>query len=174
MCYSGGPQFESRHKSQLSSVRCFWMSRGTPGEFHDCISFNFLKFAHSVEWLGSGFDNRRSVPCRGNAGTFFLFAILSRPALGPTQPTSQETLSFMEPEGSTLCSQGPFICPCPKPHHPVHTFPSYHRKIVLILSFPSTPSSSNWSLPFRFSNQNMLCIFRLSHSCYMPRSFHIP
>jgi hypothetical protein len=31
------------------------------------------------------------------------------------------------------------------------------------------PRSSKWSLPFRFSNQNIICISHISHACYMPR-----
>jgi hypothetical protein len=29
--------------------------------------------------------------------------------------------------------------------------------------------SSKWSLPFRFPDQNIVCIFHPSHACYMPR-----
>jgi hypothetical protein len=29
------------------------------------------------------------------------------------------------------------------------------------------PRSSNWSVPFRFSSQNSVCIYHLSHVCYM-------
>jgi hypothetical protein len=31
--------------------------------------------------------------------------------------------------------------------------------------FPSMPRSSEWSLPFRFSDQNIACISHLSHAC---------
>jgi hypothetical protein len=33
--------------------------------------------------------------------------------------------------------------------------------------------SSKWSLPFRFYNQNIVCIY-LSHACYMFRLSHPP
>jgi len=40
--------------------------------------------------------------------------------------------------------------------HPVHTFPVSLR-YILILS--SVPRSSKWSLPFKFSDQNVVCLF---------------
>jgi len=42
-------------------------------------------------------------------------------------------------------------------------FPKIHSNIIL----PSTPMSYELSLLFRFSNQNSLCIFNLSHPCHM-------
>jgi len=33
-------------------------------------------------------------------------------------------------------------------------------------------NSSTWSLPFRFSNQNIVCISHLSHTCYMLHQSH--
>jgi hypothetical protein len=38
----------------------------------------------------------------------------------------------------------------------------------------STPRSSKWSLPFKFSDQNCVCISDFSHACYIPRPSHIP
>jgi hypothetical protein len=38
---------------------------------------------------------------------------------------------------------------------------------------PSTPRSSEWSLPFRFSNENIACIFNLSHACYISSPSHL-
>jgi hypothetical protein len=40
--------------------------------------------------------------------------------------------------------------------------------------FPSTPRFSKWSLQFRFSNQNIVCLPKLSHACYMTRPSHSP
>jgi hypothetical protein len=37
--------------------------------------------------------------------------------------------------------------------HPVHIFSPYFPKIHYNIIFPSTPTSSEWSLPFRFCNQ---------------------
>jgi hypothetical protein len=76
----------------------------------------------------------------------------------------------MEPEGLLPCLQelaagGHFLSQI----NPVHTFPHYFPKDLfynLILS--STPTHSEWSLPNRFSNQNIVCIFHPSHVCYMP------
>jgi hypothetical protein len=42
--------------------------------------------------------------------------------------------------------------------HPVHTFSPYFPKIYSNIVFPSTPMSSEWSLPFTFSSQNFECI----------------
>jgi len=51
--------------------------------------------------------------------------------------------------------------------YPFHPFPHYFHKIHSNIIFPSTPRSSEWSLPFRVSYQNSLCISYLSHACYM-------
>jgi hypothetical protein len=64
----------------------------------------------------------------------------------------------MEPEVSL---QQPTTGAYPEPAH-LTLFPPIHFSI-----FPSTPSSSTWSLPFRFSNQNIIYVSRLSHACYM-------
>jgi hypothetical protein len=39
-------------------------------------------------------------------------------------------------------------------------------------TLPSTPRCFAWSLPFRFSDQNVLCISHFSHACYMLRPCH--
>jgi hypothetical protein len=48
--------------------------------------------------------------------------------------------------------------------------PSYpiSLKINSSITVPSTPMLSTQSLPFRFSNQNFVCISHLSHSSYPP------
>jgi len=55
-------------------------------------------------------------------------------------------------------------------HHPVHTFPPYSPKINSNIIFLSMPGSSEWSIHFRFSNQNFVLIFHPSHTCYIPKS----
>jgi len=50
---------------------------------------------------------------------------------------------------------------------PFHNSPPYFPKIHSNI-FPSTRKSSKWYLPFRFSNKNTACIFRLYHACYIP------
>jgi len=41
-------------------------------------------------------------------------------------------------------------------------------------TLPSTPRSSDWPLPFKFSDQNLVCISHFSHGCYMSRLPHPP
>jgi len=54
----------------------------------------------------------------------------------------------------------------------IHTFPSYFHKIHFYIILPSTPMSSEWSLPFRFSGEN--CVRHLSRACYIPHPSHPP
>jgi len=56
--------------------------------------------------------------------------------------------------------------------HPVHSFPPYFRNINSNTTFPFTPKSSEWSLPFRFSDQKFVSISRIFHACYMLRPSH--
>jgi len=58
--------------------------------------------------------------------------------------------------------------------HPIHTFPPIFLKIHSSITFPSTPSSSEWSLPVQFPEQNSVCISQLSHVCYMTCPSHLP
>jgi len=58
--------------------------------------------------------------------------------------------------------------------HPVHTLSPCVPKIYSNIILPSTPSSFEWSHPFRFSNNNFVHISHLSHACYMPRPSHSP
>jgi len=62
----------------------------------------------------------------------------------------------MEPKDSLTDSQEPATGPYPEsdassPHLPLY-FPEIHYIIL-----PSMPRWSRWSLPFRFSNQNIIC-----------------
>jgi hypothetical protein len=50
----------------------------------------------------------------------------------------------------------------------VHTLPPYLPKIHSNIFFLSTSRSSEWSLPYRFSNQNFVYISYFSHAPYMP------
>jgi len=65
----------------------------------------------------------------------------------------------MEPQGSLQCSQQPILSQI----HPLHafppSFPTIHSNIIL----PSTPMSSECSLPFRFPNQSLKYIEILSN-----------
>jgi len=51
--------------------------------------------------------------------------------------------------------------------HPFHTFPPDFPKIHSNVIFLSKPTSSKWSLAFRFFDQNCICFSYLSHACYM-------
>jgi D-alanyl-lipoteichoic acid acyltransferase DltB (MBOAT superfamily) len=55
----------------------------------------------------------------------------------------------------------------------VHIIPLCFTKIHSNIILPSTSRSSEWSLPFRFSYQNVVCLSHLFRVCYMlcpPRS----
>jgi hypothetical protein len=57
--------------------------------------------------------------------------------------------------------------------NPVRPLPPHFPQIKSNI-LPSTPSSSRWSLLFRFSNQNIVCISHVSHACFMLRPYHPP
>jgi hypothetical protein len=67
----------------------------------------------------------------------------------------------MELEGSL----GPAIDPYPETEA---SSPPYFPKIHYNIIFPSTPRSSKWFLPFRFSDQKLVCVSQRPHACYMP------
>jgi hypothetical protein len=67
----------------------------------------------------------------------------------------------MEPENPLLFSQQPATGLCSETHVSIHALPAYFPNIHSNIILPSTPRSFVLSLPFRFSNQNFLCI---SHS----------
>jgi len=56
--------------------------------------------------------------------------------------------------------------------YPFHSFPTYFPKIHPDSIFPSTPRSSKWFLPFKFSNQNILYTSHPSYPRYMPSQTH--
>jgi hypothetical protein len=55
---------------------------------------------------------------------------------------------------------------------PAHTFPPYFPKIHSNIIRTSTPTSTKWCLPLRFSVQNFASVSDLSHECYMPHPSH--
>jgi hypothetical protein len=57
---------------------------------------------------------------------------------------------------------------------PVHDILPCSLKISFNIVLPSTPISSEWSLPFRFSNRIVLFVSCLSCTCYMPHQSHLP
>jgi len=68
----------------------------------------------------------------------------------------------------------PPLVPILSQWHSVHTYSHNFPKIHSNFNFPSMPRSSKWSLPFRFSNQNIICISHISHACYMSLPSHSP
>jgi hypothetical protein len=68
----------------------------------------------------------------------------------------------------------PLLAPILSQMNPAHTFPYYVPKIHSNVIFPSTPTSSEWCLPFSFSNQNIVLISHLVSARYMPLPSHPP
>jgi hypothetical protein len=60
------------------------------------------------------------------------------------------------------------LVPIPSPMHPAHTFLPYFHKIHSNIILPSTPRSSEWSLPLRLPTKILLCISQLSRACTCP------
>jgi len=77
----------------------------------------------------------------------------------------------MEPEGSLYVHETPLLDSTLSQIKPVHIFIPYFSKTHFNIIFPM-PTSSEWSRPFRFANQNIVCISHLSHVCSMPRPSH--
>jgi len=75
----------------------------------------------------------------------------------------------MEPKVHYILHNSLLLAPNVTHTHPVYTLSPYLRKIHSNIIFLCTPFSSAWSLPFRLSNQNIVCISYLSRACYMPR-----
>jgi hypothetical protein len=80
-----------------------------------------------------------------------------------TQLVKKISPPFTESEGSLPCSQ-PSTGPYPEPDV-TSPFPRIHSNVI----FTSISRSSKWSLPLRFYNQNIICIFTLSPACYKSR-----
>lgn len=54
------------------------------------------------------------------------------------------------------------------PHPPLYFLRKIHFNIIL----PLSSVFSEWSLQFRFSDQNVVCIYHNSHTCWMSRPSH--
>jgi len=61
--------------------------------------------------------------------------------------------------------KSPSLLPIRSKMNPVHIFLPYFPKIHSSVIVPSTLMSSEWSLPFRISEQNFVCL----PACYMSR-----
>jgi hypothetical protein len=64
--------------------------------------------------------------------------------------------------------KSPPLVPILSQMHPVHTFPPCFPKSHSNIIIPSMPRNSEWSLPFRFSDEYEVCIYHPSHTCYIP------
>ena len=69
--------------------------------------------------------------------------------------------------------ESPSIVPCLRQMNPAHVLPSCFCKIYFNYH-PSMPMFFELSSPFRFSNKNPICVFRLPRTCHMPRPLHRP
>jgi hypothetical protein len=58
--------------------------------------------------------------------------------------------------------------------HPIHTFPPIFPRSSLMLPSYLRVRPSSGSHPFRFPEQNPVCISHRSHACYMPRLSYRP
>jgi hypothetical protein len=74
----------------------------------------------------------------------------------------------MEPEISLPCSRHTATGFIQSQTNPVYILPTYLFKIQSNIILPFTPRSSEWSLPFRFTDQNFAYIYNLAHAwlCY--------
>jgi len=76
----------------------------------------------------------------------------------------------METEGSLPFSQKPATGPYPESDESSpHTPPPFSTKIHSNIIFPFPIRSSEWPLPFKFSNRNVVCVSVVFHACYMSR-----
>jgi hypothetical protein len=95
---------------------------------------------------------------------------------GNSRFASQEILGLLcNPQFHYRVHNGIPLVPFLSQIYQFHTFPTYFSKLYSNIILPSTPTSSKWSLSFRFSDKYfVLCISRLSYACYVPRLFHVP
>jgi hypothetical protein len=64
--------------------------------------------------------------------------------------------------------KSPLLVPVVSQMHPAHTFPPCFPKIRSDVTVTSMRRFYEWSLPFVFPNQNIVCISHLSHAFHLP------
>jgi hypothetical protein len=79
----------------------------------------------------------------------------------------------METKESLPVHNSPPLAPILNQVLPLHAFPHYFHKIHSN-NFSSTPRSSKCSLPFSFSNKNIVFISHLPYACYIPHPYLPP
>jgi hypothetical protein len=80
----------------------------------------------------------------------------------PARSTSQEPSAFYGTVVRSLCSQVPSTGTYPQPHKCNPKPPIYFPEVHFTTILPPTYGSSEWSIPFRLSNQNFV------HISYLP------
>jgi len=88
----------------------------------------------------------------------------------PCSPSpNQKSLRILRnPKVHHRVNNSPPLAPTPSQLHPFHNSPYYFSKSHSHIIFPSTPRSTEWSLPFRFTDQNFVRIYNLSHAATRP------
>jgi hypothetical protein len=101
--------------------------------------------------------------------------IEQRPSWGAnSHSASQEISRFLQnPKVHYRLHKSPPMVPILSKMHQLYNFPLCFLKTHTDI-FPSTPTSCEWFLPFRFTDNNFLCISHLCHACYMSHPSHPP
>jgi hypothetical protein len=114
--------------------------------------------------------------CRRNGARLTLWLTDQPPSMeqspsweANSHPASQEVLCLVSSLKVHYCAhKNPPLFPILSQINPVHTFIPCFPKLQYDTTSSSVPKLSVWSLPFRFSNQNFVCISHLPHACCMP------
>jgi len=81
---------------------------------------------------------------------------------------SQEIFRFLwNPKVHYRVHNSPPLDTIPSQINPIHNLSRYFSKIHTNIALPSTPRASEWSLPFRFSDQNLYALVSYDEVCKM-------